>query len=103
MYFYPGVVPDVLLKILVLPEQRLADNVVEVDTPGRRELGMFRFRQPRQLQRLLVVLVVQVRFRLHRTYFAAGLPVDFGDEQVAPVDEGGVLAFFQAVGVGPID
>ena len=56
---YLGVFVDEVLEVVVLRQHRLADDVVEVDTHRWHQGCLRRLRQPRQLLRLLVVLVVK--------------------------------------------
>lgn len=95
---------DVLLKIFVFRQHGFADDVVEVYAIGWWEIACrFAFVQPRQLQRFLVIFIVQIGGGIDTGDFAAGATIHFVDGQIAPVNERRIFALFQRVRIVTIN
>ena len=66
-----GVEVDIILEIVLLAENRLADDRVIVHADGGRERRLIGHSQPRDLLSLLKVLVVHQRLGIDRHHFVA--------------------------------
>ena len=98
-----GVLVHIVLEVIFLVKDGFGDDVVIVDKDswslGRLILVIT---EPGHLQSLLEVSISSVVLSLDTLHLAI-LLVDLLDHEVAPVDESGVLALFQRLGVGTVN